>query len=168
MWRLAIGVGGAPAFARLAELRMLDRQVDQAATFYECASELDPDSVVYRAKLATAFSELGRCEEADEVLSDADYYLSNCSCREGAAASAIRVANLRSRQMFPPPVLLTEPSRLGHQQRKHFNGLEPNPTTNDIATKSKKYPLPPIGSTESTYDCIGSSSGLKLVASAEP
>jgi Zn-dependent protease with chaperone function len=92
MWRLAIGAGGAPAFARLAEFRLLDRHIDQAATFYECASELDPDSVVYRAKLATALSELGRCEEADEALSEADYDLSHCSCREGAAASAIRVA----------------------------------------------------------------------------
>lgn len=92
MWRLAVGAGGAPAFARLAELRLLKRQVDQAATFYECASELDPDSVVYRAKLATAFSELGRCEEADEVLSEADYDLRHCSCRENAAESAIRVA----------------------------------------------------------------------------
>jgi Zn-dependent protease with chaperone function len=92
MWRLAIGAGGAATFARLAELRMLDRHVDQAATFYECASELDPDSVVYRAKLATAFSELGRCDEADEVLSEADDDLRHCSCGKGAAASAIRIA----------------------------------------------------------------------------
>jgi tetratricopeptide (TPR) repeat protein len=70
----------------------LGRHVDQAATFYERASELDPDSVVYRAKLATALSELGRCEEADEALSEADYDLSHCSYCEGAAESAIRVA----------------------------------------------------------------------------
>ena len=92
MWRLGIGAGSAPAFARLAELRLLDKHVDQAATFYECASELDPYSVVYPARLATAFSELGRCDEAGEVLTGADDDLRQCSCRESDAASAVRVA----------------------------------------------------------------------------
>jgi Zn-dependent protease with chaperone function len=92
MWRLAIGAAGAPAFARLAELRSLDKHVDQAATFYECATELDPYSVVYRAKLATAYSELGRCDEADEILSAGDFDLKHCSCGKNSAASAIHVA----------------------------------------------------------------------------
>lgn len=107
MWRLAIGAAGPSALAQLADFRSLDGRIEQAATFYRAASEIDPTSVIYPARLATMLSALGRCTEATDALSDAEDNLNYDSSDEPGASSAAgtaksavgKCAHLSSRQI---------------------------------------------------------------------
>lgn len=88
LWRLAIGAGGASTAAQIAASRELDGRPEEAAVLLRAASELDDNSVLYPARLATVLSSLGRCKEAFEALADAESNLECCSGRETGAAFA--------------------------------------------------------------------------------
>jgi Zn-dependent protease with chaperone function len=102
MYRMATGVLGTSALARLGDLRSNEGHIDQAAIFYEAAVELD-DSFVYRAKLTIALSALGRCDDAVDEWTETEYLLKECSCEELADRSILRAAKSAVRSCSPLP-----------------------------------------------------------------
>ena len=91
MLRMAIGAAGPSALAELADLRSSEGRIDQAAILYQAAADLS-GSLLYSAKLAIAFSALGRCDDALEEWRETEDVLKECSCGDRATRSAVSAA----------------------------------------------------------------------------
>src|SRR5262249_10644868 len=69
---LALGGRSAVDLGDLALVRWRGKRWDEAAVFYQAASEIDPDSPFHPANQAIVLAALGRCGEADRAAGEAE------------------------------------------------------------------------------------------------
>jgi tetratricopeptide (TPR) repeat protein len=69
-----VGLGGLTSFdlGELARLRQDEGRVAEAVTLYAAAAEVDPRSPHHPALQAMALGRMGRCEEAEQALQEAE------------------------------------------------------------------------------------------------